>query len=76
MPKSPTPERDGAREASRSIYTPSTKRESRETGQYRLTKKTFIILTTVTHNPDLTSALTKKSFERTSSFFWSSPLEF
>ena len=57
MPKSPTPERDGAREASRSIYTPSTKRESRETGQYRLTKKTFIILTTVTHNPDLTSAL-------------------
>ena len=28
------------------------------------------------HEPDLISALTKMSFDSTSSFFWSSPLEF
>ena len=31
--------------------------------------------TSTQHEPDLTSALTKKSLERTSSFFWSSPVE-
>ena len=32
--------------------------------------------TRTAHEPDLTSALMKMSLERTSSFFWSSPLEF
>ena len=36
----------------------------------------FSSLTSTEHAPELTRADTKISFERTSSFFWSSPLEF